>query len=90
MELNAENISGNIGLKGSLSGNIGSRHISGSTVVTRSYDFPVYMGETVVTPRPEEQIFDTNHKTVINDFTVLGIPYTEVSNLSGGLTVNIA
>ena len=90
MGLNAENISGNIGINGSLSGNIGSRHISGSTVITRSYDFPVYTGDTTVIPKAIEQVLETNHKTVIDDITVLGIPYTEVSNLSGGLTVNIA
>lgn len=91
MPLNVENISGSIGVNRSVSGNIGTKHITGTASITRVYELPIYDGETVITPKAsEEQILDTARKTVLDDIIVLEIPYTEVSNLSGGLTVSIA
>lgn len=48
-----------------------------------SEPIPVYEGDYTIVPRVVEQIFDTDNKLMINDFTVLEIPYHEVSNLSG-------
>lgn len=54
------------------------------------YVYPVYTGDTVVIPRAfESQVLPTQNKTVTDDITVTEIPYTEVSNLAGGLTVSI-
>lgn len=55
----------------------------------KGYEYPVYDGDYVVTPHAWEQYLDTDHKTMLNDVTVLEIPYTEVGNMSGGLTVSI-
>lgn len=50
----------------------------------------IYEGETVVIPKAfQDQTLDTSDKVVLDDITVLEIPYTEVSNLSNGLTVII-
>lgn len=53
------------------------------------YTYPIYTGEIIVTPHAYEQTLDTSEKTVMSDITVLEIPYTEVSNPSGGYTVSI-
>lgn len=50
----------------------------------------IYDGSTVVIPKAfQQQSLDTSDKIVLDDITVLEIPYTEVSNLSDGLTVII-
>lgn len=44
----------------------------------------IYDGEYVVTPKPfVEQTLETREKLMINDVTVLSIPYYETSNISG-------
>lgn len=53
------------------------------------YEYPIYTGTIIVTPHAYEQTLDTSEKTVMDDITVLEIPYTETSNPSGGYTVNI-
>ena len=53
------------------------------------YQYPVYTGATIVIPRAEEQVLATKDKTVVQNITVTEIPYTEVSNPLGGLTVSI-
>lgn len=59
------------------------------TVLTEGA-YPTYTGETVVIPKAfENQTLETAFKTVYQDITVTEIPYNEVSNLSGGLTVSI-
>ena len=51
--------------------------------------FDIYSGEYVITPKPyDDQILETRGKLMINDVTVLQIPYYETSNTSG-LTVYI-
>ena len=51
---------------------------------------PSYEGEYVVTPKIEEQTLETKNKSLVEDVTVLAIPYSEVTNPQGGETVNIA
>ena len=48
-----------------------------------------YNGPYVVTPSFAVQTLATTDKYMEDDVTVLEIPMTEVSNLSGGLTLNI-
>ena len=49
-----------------------------------------YGGATIVIPKAFEiQTLETADKVVLDDIKVLEIPYTEVSNLSDGLTVII-
>lgn len=51
---------------------------------------PTYDGEYTVTPKPFlEQVLATKNKSLVDDVTVLEIPYSEVSNPSGGITCNI-
>ena len=51
---------------------------------------PSYEGEYIVTPKIEAQTLETKNKSMASDVQVLEIPYSEVSNPEGGLTVNIA
>ena len=52
---------------------------------------PTYDGEYVVTPKAfVEQTLETKNKSLVEDVTVLEIPYSEVTNPEGGKTVNIA
>ena len=51
---------------------------------------PTYDGEYLVTPKPfTDQVLATKNKSLIDDVTVLEIPYSEVSNPEGGITANI-
>ena len=48
------------------------------------HDYPIYSGETVVTPRVgEEVVLGTEKHIVLNDITVLSVPDYETSNLYG-------
>lgn len=51
---------------------------------------PAYEGPYEITPKVNEQGFETKYKTMTDDLTVLAVPYSEVSNPQGGSTVNIA
>lgn len=54
-------------------------------------DYPVYTGETSVTPKANEQtILETNEKVLMSDITVFEVPYFQVSNPQGGNTAYIA
>ena len=48
-----------------------------------------YTGTYVITPRVYEQIMETEDKHMAEDVHILEIPFTCVSNLSGGKTVTI-
>lgn len=50
---------------------------------------PFYDGEYEVTPSTEEQILKTANKSLNEDIKVKNIPYFEVSNNAGGITVTI-
>ena len=56
-----------------------------------TYQAPVYNGEYNIIPKAyEEQVLQTKEKTLLENVTVQKVPYYEVSNSSGGNTVNIA
>ena len=58
--------------------------------VTITYESEPYEGPYEVTPAVGEQVLATTNKTLFDDLTVLGIPYHQVTNDSGGYTVSIA
>ena len=49
----------------------------------------IYDGEYVVVPKAEDQKLLTAYKTMQQDVTIEAIPYSEVENNSGGITINI-
>lgn len=51
--------------------------------------YATYTGEYEVTPTIDGETLETANKMMVDDLTVLSIPYTEVSNLGGGITVTI-
>lgn len=55
-----------------------------------TYDTEPYEGSYEITPAVSEQVLATRNKTLFDDLTVLGIPYHQVTNDSGGYTVSIA
>lgn len=57
--------------------------------VTNNFDAPIYEGEYKVTPAVFEKTLNTANKYLKEDVTILKIPYAEVSNTMGGLTVTI-
>lgn len=62
-----------------------------TAIVIGQNTYDIYDGETVVTPKAHsETVLETAEKVVMDDITVLQIPYYETSNLSGGYTVYIA
>lgn len=50
---------------------------------------PKYDGPYEITPSVNSKTIRTAQKLMKDDFTVQAIPYSEVSNLSDGYTVNI-
>lgn len=46
-------------------------------------------GEYIVIPTAEDQFLETEEKLMRDDVTVTAIPYEEVSNPAGGVTVTI-
>lgn len=50
---------------------------------------PTYEGDYSVTPKVSEIVLPTKNKSMTDDVTVFQIPYHEVENPSGGLTVTI-
>lgn len=48
-----------------------------------------YNGEYVITPQTEGQTLPTKEKILLEDITIMAIPYAEVANNSGGLTATI-
>lgn len=80
---------GNPNLSINFNGN--NLNVSTGTPIVRDYsDLDIYDGDYIVTPKASEQtVLQTRAKAMIDDVTVLEIPYTSVSNLSGGNTVTI-
>lgn len=53
-------------------------------------EYPIYTDEYIVTPYADRQtVLDTDGKVLVDDVTVLEIPYTETSN-QYGTTIAIA
>ena len=72
-------ISGKISAEPTITGSL-------SNNVEKTY----YDGEYEVTPKLEEQTLETADKTMRKDVTINKVPYSEVHNEAGGLTVVIA
>lgn len=58
-------------------------------IETLSQDYEIWNGNYTVTPAIIDQILDTQGKVMRNNVVVKEIPYSEVSNTSGGSTVRI-
>lgn len=71
-------VSGKITIKGNLNGRIGQEK-----------PLPWYEGEYEVTPKWENIVLETKQKSMKDDVTVTEIPYLEVENPQGGVTVVI-
>ena len=87
---------------GKLGFRISGKHTPGFNVEDEHFDFqtdlfyasggsviPSYRGPYVVIPKSYQQGLDTNGLKMLDDVTVEQIPYSRVSNPSGGDTVNI-
>lgn len=62
----------------------------GDILVVPADDLPVYEGQYEVIPSTtKNQTLPTAKKMMEYDVTVIKIPYAEVSNLTGGMTVTI-
>lgn len=48
-----------------------------------------YEGEYIVKPTVDDQMLETKNKLMVDNVTVLAIPYFETSNIANGLTVYI-
>ena len=62
-------------------------NLVGQVSIQKEYE--VYKGPHEFTPKIEKQIVETEDKVVHENITVDGIPYYEVSNEKGGVTVII-
>lgn len=51
--------------------------------------FPLYSGQYAIVPSTNEQNLTTKNKILTDDIAVNAIPYAEVTNNTGGLTVTI-
>ena len=73
-------------LKGRISGQ-GS--LKGRVVYAQTKPLPWYEGEYELTPIWEDVTLETKQKSMSNNVTMQAIPYAEVDNPSGGVTVII-
>jgi len=58
-------------------------------IETLAQDYEIWNGNYIVTPTIVAQILETQGKVMKNNMVINEIPYTEVSNTSGGNTVRI-
>lgn len=73
-----------------ITGVVGKNYQPITGVVTGRAPIDQYTGDYIVTPRADEQQeLETARKYMNADVVVLEIPYSEVSNLSGGITAKI-
>lgn len=85
-----QELKGRISGQGSLNGNIRDRaKMSGTLHYAKSKPLPWYEGEYEVTPKWEDIVLETKQKSMRDDVTVTEIPYLEVENPQGGVTVVI-
>ena len=83
-------VSGKITIKGNLNGRIGQeKPIKGQVGYAQTKPLPWYEGEYEVTPKWEDIVINTKQKSMRDDVTVTEIPYLEVENPQGGVTVVI-
>lgn len=71
-------------LKGHLTS---SAPLVGEVAIASGHEY--YCGECEVTPKVEPQKLETKDKVMTDDVTVKAIPYYEVSNPQGGVTIII-
>lgn len=64
-----------------------STSLTGRVAIPIGYD--VFSGSYEVTPKTKSQTLETKNKLMQQDLTVKAIPYYEVSNHQGGMTVII-
>lgn len=57
--------------------------------VIEGQGYPLYSGPYEARPKTVDQYFDTDHKSLLDDFLVHKITYLEAPNIAGGLTVTI-
>lgn len=58
--------------------------------VDNGQNFPYYKGNYVVTPNRGDQELQTANQILKENITVIAIPFSQVSNMAGGLTFHIA
>lgn len=58
-------------------------------MIVREDSYEDYEGSYVIVPSFSEQVMDVQDKHMTSDVTIESIPYSEVSNESGGFTINI-
>lgn len=73
---------------GTISGTINS-HLVLSGIVAMTPNLEDYVGNYTIIPDFTQQVMPTNDKHMTDDVTIESIPYSEVANQSGGLTINI-
>lgn len=85
-----QELKGRISGQGNLNGNIIDKaKMSGTLHYAKSKPLPYYEGEYEVTPKWEDIVLETKQKSMRDDVTVTEIPYLEVENPQGGVTVVI-
>lgn len=83
-------VGGRIDAKGKMSGRIRQeKPIKGQVGYARTKPLPWYEGEYEVTPKWEDITLETKQRSMRDDVTVTEIPYLEVENPQGGVTVVI-
>lgn len=87
-----QSLTGNIVEKQKLIGSIsGASKLSGDISISNTVivDYDEFEGPYEVKPIIESQTLETKDKLMKEDLVVLAIPYSEVTNLSNGITVTI-
>lgn len=69
---------------------VGNVLLEGELEVGSGGRLPNFEGDYTVTPKVSAQTLETKNKSMTADVVIEEIPYSEVSNPSGGNTVNIA
>ena len=64
-------------------------NVSGKVKTAETKPLPYYEGEYVITPIWEDVTLETKQKSMSDNVTIQAIPYAEVDNPSGGVTVII-
>ena len=59
------------------------------TATGSAESYPTYVGTYEITPSVDEKILATENKILKQNITVNKIPYAEVTNNTGGMTVTI-
>ena len=81
---------GNIKASGRIGGRLREgRELDGYIDHAKTKPLPWYEGEYELTPVWENVTLETKQKSMQEDVTMQAIPYAEVDNLSGGVTVII-